>query len=248
MQDVIKSLGLNEKEAKAYLFILENGSVPASLISQKIGESRTNTYMITDALQKQGLVEYDDSQPVRRFIANDPVSLQKVLSSRHQQLRQQNSALQTILPQLSSLYQLGQHRPGVVYFEGIEGFKALLKDMSKGDDEVSIIGSNDIPESREIREILLKGTAKRKQKGIKSRIIFYEDAKNWSDITSFQKRGFEVRFWGKTLTKGEIAMYANKVALTTYEPNLIVTVLTDQIMADTFSTLFETIWQNAEPL
>lgn len=245
MEKALQLLGLNEKEAKFYLFLLENRSMSASEIAKQTKESRTNTYMILDRLADEGLIHAASNRGVKQYTAADPNELKKLVVAKQQEVRRDQQALSSILPELTSIYQLGQHRPGVVYLEGIKGFESFLEDMHKTGGEVSIIASNTTPQNREAWGVLQKALKKRKQKGISSRAIFHESAHEWLDKNEHLGRGLDVKFWGSDELKGEIVLYGNKVALTVYEPTIIVTVITNEILAQTFKTIFDHMWATA---
>lgn len=246
MEDTLQQLGLNAKEAKFYMFLLGSDPISAADIAKHAEESRTNTYMILDRLADEGLVRAIDNKSVKRYAATDPNELKKLVVAKQQEVRRNQQALSSILPELVSVYQLGQHRPGVVYLEGVKGFESFLEDMYKTGSGVNIIASNTTPQNHEAWDVLQKALKKRKQKGIASRAIFHESAQEWLDKEEYQERGLEVRFWGSEELKGEIVLYGNKVALTVYEPTIIVTVITNEILAQTFKSLFSHMWQTAK--
>lgn len=245
MEPVLAQLGLNEKESKFYLFLLEEGGLTAAQIANELQESRTNTYMVLEKLVSQELIAVDDTVSTRRYAAADPTSLRKLLLRQQQTLKQNQLALAGILPQLSSTYQLGQHKPGVVYFEGLLGYKSFQEDIARSDPPISVLASNVVPENKEAWEVLQKAVKKRHARGTKARIIFHNDAKNWLDIKAFEADGYEVRFWGDTPLIGEIVIYGNKVGITAYQPAVITTVITNEIISGTFRVIFEQIWDNA---
>lgn len=246
MEKTLQLLGLNAKEAKFYLFLLANRNMNASEIARQLEESRTNTYMILDKLLTEGLVHAVGNKGVKQYTVANPNELKKMVVAKQQEVRRDQQALSSILPELMSTYQLSQHRPGVVYLEGIKGFESFLEDMYKTGEEVSIIASNTTPQNREAWDVLQKALKKRKQKSIASRAIFHESACEWLNKDEYLGRGLEVRFWGGDELKGEIVLYGDKVALTVYEPAIIVTVITNEILAQTFQSLFDHIWQSAK--
>lgn len=201
--------------------------------------------MILDSLIKQGLVEEDDEK-IKHFNAVDPVALRNIINKKQTELKSVASQLQSVMPSFSSAYRLGQHRPGVVYLEGLTGFKSVLDDMSRTRSEVVLLPRFDFPKDTEAWSVLQKGLIKRKNLGVKTRTIFHEDARVDIDVAEFAKKGIEVRFWGRYKYPGEFAVYGNKVLFTAYEPSLVNTVLTNEIIAQTLRNLFEELWEKAK--
>jgi sugar-specific transcriptional regulator TrmB len=246
MDDVLDGLGLNAKEAAMFRLLLETPGLTASQIAKKTGESRTNTYMILDSLSESQLVEIDESQPVKRYHSASPRQLQRLLQTRQQELRHLQLGLRSVLPQLESTYNLGQHKPGVVYLEGLDGFRSFLGDMAKAKDTTAWLwASSKSYRGTDMRPILDRGIQKRRARGIKTNAIYPLQGREWGVKESEGAHNFEVRFWGDEPTLGEIVLYDNKVAFTVYEPALVVTIVTNDILAATFGALFRQIWQSA---
>ncbi len=247
MEQALQQLGLNEKESKFYLFLMNMPALTAAQIAKELQESRTNTYMVLDRLAEQELIAADDRGAVRKYAAADPITLRKLLQRQQQSLKQKQVTLAGVLPQLISNYQLGQHKPGVVYFEGLAGYKSFQEDIARSDPPIDVLASNVVPENKEALEVLQQAVKKRHARGTQARIIFHNDAKNWLDVKAFQANGYEVRFWGDTPLIGEIAIYGNKVGITAYQPTVITTVMTNDIIAETFRVIFGQIWGGALP-
>lgn len=245
MEQALTQLGLNAKEAKFYIFLLEEGKLSASEIAKSLNESRTNTYMVLERLISEDLVVVSDKTAVKQYGAADPEKLKTLVVRQQQKLKQSQVALSGVLPQLTSTYQLGQHKPGVAYFEGLEGYRVFQENISKSDPPIDVLASNVVPENKEAFDALQKAVQKRLKKGTKARIIFHEDAKNWLDIKKFELDGYEVRFWGDKPLVGEFVIFGNKVGLTAYQPVVMTTVITNVIISDTFRTIFEQIWDKA---
>lgn len=246
MEQFLLSFGLSVKEARFYLFLVEEGSMTAAEIAVRLKESRTNTYMVLEKLTTEELVETDDTMPVRRYRAADPAVFRERINRQMRQIKQTNAAINSVLPELTSLFNMTQHKPGVSYLEGLNGFKALLEDNARlKEGTIDLLASNVIQTNSAAWDLLQRGIAKRAAKGIRTRGLFYSTDQNWDEIKKFEKRGYEVRRWGKEPLLGEIVIYGSKIAITVYQPSLIVTVITNDVMAQTFRVIFEQLWQSA---
>lgn len=249
MNDVLEGLGLSEKEAGFYLQLLASGEQTAAELAKRTRESRTNTYMILERLVDEKLVEADESAPVRRYKASDPDNLKNLLNQRQQQLRSDQAALMASLPELRSIYRLAHHKPGVLYLEGIEGLRTLLEDnarVTKG--TIDLIASDEAIENKEAWELLQKGAVKRSARNVTTRGLFHiSNDKHWQQVKKWESKGYKVRRWGSAELPGEILIYGDKVAFTVYKPVLIVTIVTDAVIAQTFRVIFEQLWAKAKP-
>lgn len=247
MKDVLLKLGLGEKEVRFYLFLLAAGWLTAAEIAKQLHETRTNTYMVLERLGANNLVEVDETTAVRKYAAADPSMLKSRLTAQQLEFKQAHAALAAAMPELSSIFQLSHHRPGVMYWEGLEGFKILLEDNAKlTEGTIDLIASDLIIQNPAAWELLQKGIAKRKARGVATRGLFHAPADKWSEIKKLQTKGYEVRRWGQEELPGEIVIYGNKVAFTVYRPSLIVTIMTNEIMAKTFKIIFGQLWATAQ--
>lgn len=246
MQDVLTQLGLNDKEAKIYLILLEEGHFAASPLAKRAQESRTNTYMILESLEKQGLVTANDSRAVRYFKANDPVLLKQLLVRKQLELKQAQGSLSHVFPKLKSSYTLNELKPGVVYLEGLDGLRVMLDDMARSGDEALIIPSDYSPQVPEAWKVLQEGVNKRAKLGVRSRIIFPKALRKDLEFDRLLKQEMEIRFWGSREYPGELVVYGNKCVFTTYKPKVMNTILTDDVIAQTLRNLFEELWEQAE--
>lgn len=244
--EVLTQLGLSAKEAAFYIFLLVKGPRTASQISRALGETRTNTYMILDRLAAAALVETDPNIPVKTYAAANPEKLKGLVTVRQLHLRQAQTALSNILPDLSSQYSLGQHKPGVVYLEGVKGYKQSLDDMAKSRGTVNIMASSVAHENQEAWAALESYAFRRRDSDPHSRIIFSKDIEREIDTKRFRAQGYEPRFWGEQFHEAEIAIYDSKVALTVYHPSLITTVITNKVLSETFLVIFEQLWSQAK--
>ncbi len=246
MEHVLQQLGLNVKESKFYLFLLNEGPKTGAQLAKEMLESRTNTYMVLNKLIGEELIEVDSTSAVKKYCAANPEKLKSLIVVKQREVKQAHTSLTSVLPELASIYNLGQHKPGVVHFEGLSGYKTFQEYISRSGLSIDVLASNVIPENKEALMILEEAVRQRNARGAKARIVFHMDAKKWLNVADFESKGYEVRFWGETPLSGEVAIYGNKVAITAYQPTVIATVITNDIIADTFRVIFEQIWVSAK--
>lgn len=245
MDQLFKRLDMHESEQKVYKLLLSQQALTASVIAKKSEETRTNTYSILEQLVDKGLVSIEESQPVRRYLANDPRELTGIIEQKKQQLEQTQAMAQAAMPELLSLFNLAHHKPGVFHSEGVEGYKKLLEDMAKAKSDIWLLPSQSKPKNREAAQVLKLGIAKRRAKGVKTKVLWPIAAKGWGVSEDTEAQNYENRFWGEPVD-AEVIQYDDKVAFTVYEPELINTIITDRVLASTMATLFHAIWETAE--
>jgi sugar-specific transcriptional regulator TrmB len=244
MDELFNKLGLSQKEANCYRQLLSTGSMTVSDIAQALKENRTNTYMILDKLEKYGLISKDESKAVRRYSAIEPSSLKSIILNKQQEIKHTSTLLNRYLPELQSTYNLSKFKPGVVYLEGKKGLEIILDDMSKSNEELLLLPG--IRPEKEVWDILIDGISKRARKGIKTRAIFPEANRKTLDNQLHIKQKYEVKYWNEPEYPSEIVVYGSKCVFTAYQPKIVITVITNDIIAVTLKGIFENLWQNSK--
>lgn len=117
----LEKLGLNEKEAKVYLAVLELGEGNVQQISKKSGVKRTTLYDILESLKSKGLVSQSVKNKKTFFLAADPHKLED-------EIQEMGHTVRRILPQLLTIANAMDSKPKVQFFEGHEGIKEAYKD------------------------------------------------------------------------------------------------------------------------
>lgn len=121
LQNTLEKLGLEPKEAKLYLALLELGEAHIVDISRKSGLKRTTVYNILDSLKLRGLVSQTKKGKKEIYIAEDPRSI-------GEDIKEKEALFEKSLPELLSIANFMEKKPSIRYFEGINGIKEAYKD------------------------------------------------------------------------------------------------------------------------
>jgi sugar-specific transcriptional regulator TrmB len=116
----LETFGLNVKEGRAYLALLELGKGTAYAIAKKAGLKRPTAYLVLDELRKKGLALKVPKSKNQIFIAKSP---QEFFATEEERVRQSKK----ILPELLALAHAKQGMSQVMYFEGIDGIAEALQ-------------------------------------------------------------------------------------------------------------------------
>lgn len=120
LSEVLEKTGLNEKEARVYLALLELGTASVETIAVKAGTKRPTTYLILDELQRKGLVSLVPQAKKTLFTAETPEHLLSDLNRKQDLVR-------NFLPNLLALHNARKEKPQVQLFQGIEGVKLIYQ-------------------------------------------------------------------------------------------------------------------------
>jgi len=120
----LKNLGLNEKEAKVYLALLQLGKATAYNVAVRSGLKKPTTYVILRQLVEKGFAVNVPRAKKQQFVAEDP---EKCLAI----AREKIELAQKELPELLALQKKQEAKVGVSYFEGLPGIKESYKKLLK---------------------------------------------------------------------------------------------------------------------
>src|SRR3989339_948084 len=118
---ILRSVGLDQKEAALYLSGLELGSAPASEYAKAAKMNRITAYNTLEGLARRGLMTVTKKVRAKWYAPVPPEHLSI-------EARKNADALSRMLPELRSLQGKDHRRPVVRYFEGWEGIRRVYED------------------------------------------------------------------------------------------------------------------------
>src|SRR3989338_2635126 len=121
ISQTLAQFGFTHNQTKVYLALLELGEAKVQEIAKKARILRTTTYEVLEQLKQIGLISMYHRGNVRLYMAEPPRKLTHILESKQQ-------AVQAALPELESLYNVGDFKPKIRYYEGLEGYKTVYED------------------------------------------------------------------------------------------------------------------------
>ena len=131
MKQLFTRIGLNQKETKIFLTLLELGAQPVSVIGKRAGVPRTTMYTILEKLKGLGLIEEFERAGIQYYKCIPVDSLPDVLKRQESELHQTMELLNQNLPQLASLESTLSITPKVQFFEGKEEVKKMYLDVMR---------------------------------------------------------------------------------------------------------------------
>jgi len=118
--DQFASLGLSEKEARAYIALLELGQATAYAVAKKAGIKRPTTYLALDELRKRGLALKVPKAKNQLFIAKSPMEFFAAEEERVARAKR-------MLPELMAIARMKPGTSQILYFEGMDGITEALR-------------------------------------------------------------------------------------------------------------------------
>lgn len=237
--DVLTKNGFSEKEAQVYLACLSLGPSTVLHISKKSDISRGSCYDLLEDMLEKGFVSRLDEA---KHVIYSPVDPDFLLRRTEESVRR----LELALPELKGMFH--KHaRPRVRYFEGLEGVKRVYMDTLTATTEILNYANsreirehwpdydNDYVAQRYRKKIFLKGIAPDDEWG---RAVQRDDMKSLRETRLLPSSDF--RF------TNEINIYDNKVAITSFQSEMIGILIESDAIADTQRDIFKMAWGFAQ--
>lgn len=121
VSQTLAQFGLTPNQTKIYLALLELGEAKVQDIAKRAKILRTTSYEVLEQLKAIGIASMFNRKGVRIYMAEHPKKLHDILVAKQK-------TIQKILTNLKSLYNLGDFKPKIKYYEGIEGYKTVYED------------------------------------------------------------------------------------------------------------------------
>lgn len=121
--------GLSDKEAKAYLSLLELETATASEVAKHSSINRSSAYVVLESLRREGFVGISDDKRVRRYVAASPDTLLHTAETAAKRQESIKGGIQSVIPELKALHKGTKRRPIVRVFEGSSGAREVYWDI-----------------------------------------------------------------------------------------------------------------------
>jgi DNA-binding MarR family transcriptional regulator len=237
----LKEIGLNEKESKVYLELLQAGDSLVSEISEKTKINRSLLYTILSDLTTKGIVTYIIKNNVRYYRGAEP---NKILSM----LKEKEIIFESLIPELTILYKPRNKKPIIEILEGKEGIKTILNDLLRVKQEwfafdvpgkgPEILGPNvhAFEKDRQKDKISLKVICVKTEDGIKR-------GKEFSSMKYTQVR-YAQRYYESPASNW---VYGDRIAIIFWYSEFPFAVrIIDKNLAESYKNHFKVLWDSSE--
>jgi sugar-specific transcriptional regulator TrmB len=242
--------GLTPSQSAVYEALIHYGPQKATKIAFLAGVPRTLSYKVLDELEKQGLVaKKDEVGAVSIFTPAHPLKLKELAERRVEEAKEAKTALEGTLAKLISDFNTVAGSPGVRILEGVAGVAELLEDELNEGQPLKLIRSPQDMASPELNDLMTKH--------IKERIKLKIPVRSIGPLTGFTKQFIgsdPERYVERRVVPAEdlsipaaVVIYANKVAITSYDGVLMTTIIENTAIRQTFEIIFEYLWKLSEP-
>jgi sugar-specific transcriptional regulator TrmB len=238
---ILRSAGLDDKEAPLYLAGLQLGSAPASEYAKVSGLNRITAYNTLEDMVQRGHFTVVKKMRGKWYAPVAPEYLAL-------EARKNVELLERTLPELRSLQGAQYRKPNVRFFEGWEGVRHVYEDtLTAGGELLNFANSGVVRDfwprydeeyvaERVKRGIRLRGIAPDDQAG---RRVHGEDTERLREIRLVSAKEFDFG--------NEINVYDHKVAICSFgsSKDIFGVIIESKEVAETQRQIFEMAWRYA---
>jgi sugar-specific transcriptional regulator TrmB len=238
--EILKNLGLSDKEAEVYLASLTLGEATAGKIAEHAGVKRPTTYVVLDELESKGYITKALVAGVHYYYPEHP---KKILAEAELRL----ADLKTALPQMESMLNKESGRPRVIIYGNKD-------DLDRAYDE-SFIATGEVLYMSTIRlsqsvfaKTFRKMDLAQLSENYRMRELVDESEEGIKYALSVQGEQREVRLIPKEFLPFEvdIGIFGRKVLVTSLNPDVFTVSMESAEINQAFRMMFNSLWQLAK--
>lgn len=243
---LLEQIGLTGEQARVYSCLVSSGTLQARKIASESRVNRSLVYKILKQLIEFGLVlENTSSGSISTFTALHPSKLHAIVKRKEDDLKIADQALHEAVSSLGAQFNLTCGKPSVRFYEGLDGWKILHKDILHTGKDIMLIRSPLDNNTNDLKLMTGKNRENMKTAGIHIKLIV--PIKNTpSSISVEEDKNYLIerrRVPREELNNpAQMVIYGNKVALTSFGNCMITTIIEDGDIAKTCAMLFSALW------
>jgi len=251
----LTDFGLNEKEAKVYVALLELEVATVNEIAKKSEINRSSTYVVLDSLKKQGFVNMSGDKIVKQYIATQPEIILDFAKKRADRQEDLKKMIEGIMPDLKALHKGTKHKPKVMVYEGYDSVKILYyKELSLklNDNWRSYEDPGEV--DKYLPGFIEKDCIERKKSRISLYAINPDTKKNRELMGKYQSMQpqdeniliptSKFKFPKQPI---DFSIYGDEVTFSSLQESFAI-VIKQQEIADTLKNIFDLAWKEAKRL
>lgn len=245
IEQYLKQLGLDDKEIKVYLALLELGETHIVPITEKVELPRTTVFHILERLKFHKLIEKIPKKTRSLYTPYPPKKIASILELEKAATEEKIKSFNIALPDLNKLYQESPFEPKIRFFRGTEMRQIYEEILEAGVNESWYIGESNKIVAALGEEYLKKWIERRVKIGVKSRSIRVKGEESEQAIFSGKKEYLrDIRYAPEGFESPmHILIYGNNVAYISTEKENFGLVISSQELAKTMSNWFKELWR-----
>jgi len=243
-EQVLTQTGLSNSEVQVYELLLKEGELPAHDVISGARLKRGTAYNVLRSLKKKGLLEEFEKHKKSYFRLEPPSRLRDYVETQKRRIEESAGMLEGVLPQLISQYSLVLGKPGVRFYEGFDGIKAVHQQILAEQKEILAYVFIDEEAEKPLEDFWKWYFRERIKKRIHVRAITADNAagldyKSRDDVELRETKLVPQDQFPLTIEKN---ICGNKLALISMREQMA-TVIESAEIANTERSIFELAWK-----
>lgn len=245
--ETLKLAGLTDDQAALYSALLTKGDRTARDATFTAKVNRTLGYAVLKQLEGMGLVlKTEEPGKVATFSPAHPAILQERVEAQAKSAERAAIALKSALPDLSSAYNLATGRPGIRFYEGLDGIREVLEDTLTAKETIYTYADLEMIE-KYISDINRDYATKRDKIGLKKKALLLDSQENRFLLEGYHTKVTDVKLIPAHAApfKTVMQIYDGKISYFTLGTDTLVgVIITDPHIYEMHKALFEAQWES----
>jgi sugar-specific transcriptional regulator TrmB len=245
--ETLQSAGLSEKEAAAYIDLLQYGESQTGRICKRTKIPSSHIYTILNNLLEKGLISFKLVNNIKVFKAAEPDTLTHLFDEKEQTIRKEKEQLLKSISELKVMPSAIERLTDFKYYHGLRGIKSLYTEIMnswKRADEY-YIASAPLESFTKLEGFFLDVLHRKRIKDkVKLKILINKDSERWG--LPRKKMPFTEVKYMNIKTQTEYGVMNDYFWLVSYGKEAYALLIKDKNFASTYKAFFEILWDNAE--
>jgi sugar-specific transcriptional regulator TrmB len=240
VQGILADIGFRDIESRVYISLLELGESTVLPIAKKSGLQRTYCYDVLQRLVDRGIASYFVKNGRRRYVAEDPIAIERLYKERGQRLS-------AVVPELRSLYARAPGRPKVRFYEGREGLLSIYEELARTRSYCAISSPDHIAAA--LGKYFLELARRLAENGAHGRELITKHAKDIPYLKHFDTEHQEFRLLPEGMRlETDMVIFNDKLALISYGRDIHAITIESQAIVSAQLAMFNLLWKAAKPI
>lgn len=251
LHDTLLKVGLEPTVIEVYLILIENGEMMVPQILAKTTLSRATVYDALPLLLAKDFIEYRKEGRVAYYKPAHPNKLLTLLEEKKREVALLEGEMKETVRSLTGTFNLALHKPGVRFYEGIEGIKEVLWDSLQTTGEIFTMGDLEtfVKHSKPIHDEYL---AERKKRNIAKKAIMVDSPFNREFLANYDFQLTAIRLMTDSLpimfSSTIITIYNDRVSFVTFSNDSMVgLIVQEKFIHDCQKSIFDYLWNKSQP-
>lgn len=240
----LTSLGLNDKQAKLYTYLLKRPKKAETVfsIAKNIDMPRSTVYVTLQELETKRLVSSYKKNNVLQYLTADPSRLSR-------DLEEKQELLTSLLPSLQALSSDAGHSSSVQTFTGEKGVRIVFDDILNNADKIGIREFHTISNPKLVKYLsrggyFAKKMEYKKKMGIPSKMLMSDIYRDNTPKEYHSDSHRDTRFLPIELAfEGTLIIYGKKTALFSHRDNEVYSMIVDSpAITEMLESIFMCLW------